>query len=76
MAEDTLSDMAKRTLNQTSNLASKLKLKRNCHVMLATNVDISDRLISSQLGYIYNFGTNIGTVTKKYILSLMIMRQI
>lgn len=76
MAEEILSDIAKIPLNQTSNLASNLKLKRNCHAMLTTNVDISHRLISSQLGYIYSFGANLGTVTKKYILSLMIMRQI
>ena len=35
--------------------------------MLTTNVDISDRLINGQLGYIYDFATNIGTVTKIYI---------
>ena len=35
--------------------------------MLKTNVDISDRLINSQLGYIWDFSTNIGTVTKIYI---------
>ena len=32
--------------------------------MLTTNVDISDRLINDQLGYIYDFATNKGTVTK------------
>ena len=35
--------------------------------MLTTNVDVSDRLINGQLDYIYDFPTNIGTVTKIYI---------
>ena len=35
--------------------------------MLTTNVDNSDRLINGQLGPIYDFPTNIATVTKIYI---------
>lgn len=35
--------------------------------MLTTNLDISDRLINGQLGYTYDFATNIATVTKIYI---------
>ena len=35
--------------------------------MLATNVDISERLINGQLGHIYDFSTNTATVTKIYI---------
>ena len=35
--------------------------------MLTTNADISGRLINDQLGYIYDFATNMGTVTKIYI---------
>ena len=57
--DDILSSNAKRPLNQRANLASKLRLKRHCRVMLTTNVDISDKLINGQLGYIYDFATNI-----------------
>ena len=32
--------------------------------MLTTNADISDRLMNGQLGYTYNFATNIGTATQ------------
>ena len=35
--------------------------------MLTTNVDVSDRLINDQLGYIYDFATNIGTVAKIHV---------
>ena len=35
--------------------------------MLTTNTDTSDRLINSQLGQIYDFETNIGTVTRIYL---------
>lgn len=35
--------------------------------MLTTNVDNSDRLINGQLGPVYDFPTNIATVTKIYI---------
>ena len=31
--------------------------------MLITNIDVSDRPINDQLGYIYEFATNTGTVT-------------
>ena len=44
-----LSSIANRSLNQTGNLVSKLRLKKHCRVMLTTNVDISDRLINGQL---------------------------
>ena len=35
--------------------------------MLITNSGISDRLINSQLGQIYDFKTNIGTVPRIYL---------
>ena len=50
ITDEILSSIANRSLNQTGNLASKLRLKRHCHVMLTTNLDISDRLINGQLG--------------------------
>ena len=67
ITQDIVSSIANRPLNQTDNLASNLRLKRHCRVMLTINVDISDRLIKDQLGYVYDFATNIGTVTKTYI---------
>ena len=65
--DNILSSIENRPVNQTGNVASKLRLKRHCRVMLRTNVDISDRLINGQLGPIYDFPTNIATVTKIYI---------
>ena len=45
--------------------------------MLITNIDVSDRPINDQLGYIYEFAKtyrHCNPVTNIYILSLMIMR--
>lgn len=35
--------------------------------MLTGNIDISDRLINDQSGYIYDFVVNQGIVTKLYV---------
>ena len=45
---DMLINIANNSLNKTGNLGSKPKLKRHLRVMLATNLDISDRFINGQ----------------------------
>ena len=61
-----LSNIANRPLNKTGNLISKLKLKRHSQVMLNTNVDVNDILITGQLGYTNDFATIEDNVTKIY----------
>ena len=66
---DMFINIANKPLNKTSNLVSKLKLKRHLRIILTTNIDISDRLINGQFEYIYDFATIQGTIIKIYIKS-------
>ena len=61
---DVINNIVAKPLNKTGNLSSELTLKRYLRLILTANVEISDRLIYGQLGYIYNFAVNQGTATK------------
>ena len=54
-------------LSDGGNLTYTLQLKIHAKVMLAANIDISDRLINGQIGLVRSFQMQIGNITKVYV---------
>ena len=54
-------------LSDGGNLAYTLQLKIHAKVMLAANIDITDRLINGQIGLVRSFQMQKGNIIKVYV---------
>ena len=53
--------------SQTGGLSQHLVLKKGARVMVTCNIDIKDRLINGQKGFVFDFVHKGGKITKIYV---------